>query len=555
MTTYRSPNRPQAPSSQTFVTTLVADTAQTVNVPSTARVAIFTKSTADPLSVSIGVAINTSPSATAGTQVATFDTITGATAIVLDAFAGGFQVVDVGSAITLASPTGVANTSKIRTASVNVDGADTAGFQVVDVGGAKSGGTATGLANDIDTAGIQVVDVGGAKAGGTATGLANDSTVYTATVDVNDAASPQAIAVTGSTAQTYTTLIAELDTDTTGASWSIVAGNLVATSDATGASSAIDIVDTDLFSTLTDFVAVVSPVDGIDETVYTATVDVDDAASPQAISIVGNAAQTYTELLSELNDDTTGATWAIVSGNLRCTSALLGLGSAIDIVNTDLFDTLTDFVAVNAPVDAADDFTISVRGKAMQTYADLISEINNDIGGATASLVGGDLRITSDDTTVSSAIDIEDVDLFADLADFVAVDAAVASVEIDYEMTVAIDGNPPSAISLNSSDFNDFDALVADIEAVVAGDGAEATVAGSTILITSDTTGAGSSIVIVDDNLYSSIAEFLQLEAFVLGNMPQANFTLNPDTLNIEGASTIDIESSGTPVISIAFYG
>lgn len=123
------------------------------------------------------------------------------------------------------------------------------GSQIVNVGG-EGGGVSTGLA--ADTAGFQAVDMGAAVAGGTPTGLANDATVYTATVNP-DAGGAQPIAVTGSAAQIYSTLITELDTDTTGASWSIVGGDLVCTSDTTGASSTIALVDTDLFLTLTGF--------------------------------------------------------------------------------------------------------------------------------------------------------------------------------------------------------------------------------------------------------------------------------------------------------------
>ena len=90
----------------------------------------------------------------------------------------------------------------------------------------------------------------------------NDATVYTASVVV-DGCGSQPIAVTGSAAQTYTTLLSELNTDTTGGTWSITGGNLLLTSDTTGLSSAIAITDTDLFSTLTDFVAVNAAVDGV----------------------------------------------------------------------------------------------------------------------------------------------------------------------------------------------------------------------------------------------------------------------------------------------------
>jgi hypothetical protein len=116
---------------------------------------------------------------------------------------------------------------------------------------------------DVDgVEGYQGVDVGGGKAGGTATGLANDATVYTASVVV-DGGAPQAISVVGSAAQTYTTLLAELNADTTGADWAINGGNLRLTSTSTGTGSTIAITDTDLFATLTGFVAVTAAVPGV----------------------------------------------------------------------------------------------------------------------------------------------------------------------------------------------------------------------------------------------------------------------------------------------------
>jgi hypothetical protein len=111
--------------------------------------------------------------------------------------------------------------------------------------------------------GYQVVNVGGAKVGGSATGLANTAQVYTASVVVDGGAS-QPIAVTGSTAQTYTTLLAELNTNTTGATWALVGGNLRCTSDSVGANSSVAITNVDLFSTLTNFVAILAAVAGTD---------------------------------------------------------------------------------------------------------------------------------------------------------------------------------------------------------------------------------------------------------------------------------------------------
>jgi hypothetical protein len=108
-------------------------------------------------------------------------------------------------------------------------------------------------------AGSQIVDVGGAKTGATATGLANDATSYTYQISV-DGGGTQTINVTGSTAQTYTNLITQINADITGATVSLVGGNLKFISGTTGASSSIALTagggGTNLFSTLTSFVAV-----------------------------------------------------------------------------------------------------------------------------------------------------------------------------------------------------------------------------------------------------------------------------------------------------------
>lgn len=111
-------------------------------------------------------------------------------------------------------------------------------------------------------ASAQTANFGGTVVGGGATGLANDATVYTATITVDGVA--QAIDVTGSTAQTFTNLLTQIDADLTGATSSIVGGNIVVTSASTGATSAISIADTDLFSNLTGFVDFNGPVVGLD---------------------------------------------------------------------------------------------------------------------------------------------------------------------------------------------------------------------------------------------------------------------------------------------------
>jgi len=108
-------------------------------------------------------------------------------------------------------------------------------------------------------AGSQVVDVGGAKTGASSTGLTNDATQYTYQIAV-DGGGAQTINVTGSAAQTYTDLLTEINADITGATVSLVGGNLKFVSSTTGSGSSIALTSggggTNLFTTLTGFVAV-----------------------------------------------------------------------------------------------------------------------------------------------------------------------------------------------------------------------------------------------------------------------------------------------------------
>jgi hypothetical protein len=115
-------------------------------------------------------------------------------------------------------------------------------------------------------AGYQIVNVGGAKIGASATGLANDSTNYTATVVIDGVT--KNVAVTGSTAQTYTTLLSQINTDLGSAgTTTLFEGNLKITSATTGASSTVAITDgvtNLLFGTLTNYHSILSAVAGSD---------------------------------------------------------------------------------------------------------------------------------------------------------------------------------------------------------------------------------------------------------------------------------------------------
>ncbi|MCK9369700.1 hypothetical protein M0R04_07310 [Candidatus Dojkabacteria bacterium] len=242
--------------------------------------------------------------------------------------------------------------------------------------------TFTTLVNEINTdlsytAGFQGVNVGGAKVVGSPTGLANDATVYTASVAIEGVPTP--ISIVGGAAQTYTTLLSELNTDLSGnATATIVNGNLRITATRLGVLSTVAITDVDLFSTLTNYVAITAPVIGtnianatiipsapgfqnvlfstpklvgdatglVSATTYTATITVDGSA--KAISILGSAAQTFTTLINEINTDLAASAVASVNtlGNIQVLSATAGSTSTVAIVDSGtnhLFAALTSY--------------------------------------------------------------------------------------------------------------------------------------------------------------------------------------------------------------------
>lgn len=110
-------------------------------------------------------------------------------------------------------------------------------------------------------AGRQFVDVGGAKTVDSMTGLANSSETYGFSVSVNGGAAQQ-VNVTGSSAQTYSNLIAAINADLTGASCALSGGNLHIASASNGVGSTIAITNAAgtasnvLLTTLSNYVAV-----------------------------------------------------------------------------------------------------------------------------------------------------------------------------------------------------------------------------------------------------------------------------------------------------------
>lgn len=255
----------------------------------------------------------------------------------------GFAVVYVEEAVGPEDPVRVRHTP----------GA-TSGYQAWGFSSGKAGTDSTGLAADTSaTSGYQSVDLGTSKAGGDATGLANDSTTFGMIATVDGVA--KEIVVTGSAVQTYTLLLAAINTDLGGsATASLSSGDLRITSNSSGAASTVRITNANagasssLLAGLYASFAIATAVDGVaaGAVTYGAIVTVD--GTPQEVLVNGSAAQTFADLIEELNDDLTGATAAIVSGKIRITSDSTGAASTIKITDgndsaaNDLCAELTD---------------------------------------------------------------------------------------------------------------------------------------------------------------------------------------------------------------------
>lgn len=340
----------------------------------------------------------------------------------------------------------------------------TAGFQIVDFDGAiNQGQQFLDFLGSINAA-SQVIDVGGAVVGGDATGLANDGTVYDFRVFVEGTLNT--IEVTGSAAQTYTNLVAEINADLSGATAELFQGNIRIISDDTTAASSISITNgvgaDPMFNTLTDFVEILTATKGTsnptglldDSTNYTVNVSVDGAAA-QALTVQGQNAQTFGELIVQLNNLLSGAVVELFEdGNIRVVSDTVDASSSsILVTDVSLLGTLTGFNGLIAatnntanptglPNDATNftasvtvdgiPYAVQVTGSAAQTFGTLVAELNTDLSGIATAAIGdgttatngyvipnGQLGIVSDTTGLASEVVISDVNLFSSLRGYI----------------------------------------------------------------------------------------------------------------------------------------
>ena len=186
-------------------------------------------------------------------------------------------------------------------------------------------------------------------AGQIQTAVDGTSVSYQTTIAVNGGGE-QTLIITGDEAQTITQLINVVNVNISGATISLLSGDLQITSNSTGSNSTIDLLEVGsppgLFFNLTDVIfpegaITPAPVDGVDATTYTTEIDLENG--PRLITVIGNEAQNWTNLLSEVNAQLPTGSLSVITrtGSPLPTDLLLSAGnSTVTITNDNLFTRL-----------------------------------------------------------------------------------------------------------------------------------------------------------------------------------------------------------------------
>ena len=278
--------------------------------------------------------------------------------------------------------------------------------------------------------------------GSNPTTVPNVNDVFNVTVTL-DGGSAQLLSVQGKDVQNFDQLITALNTQLVGGVVELdVDGNILFSSAGSGSplTSAIAVVDgsfpVDLIGRLyagasgSGSPTVVDPLSptidsatvgetnptGLadDSTLYTASVTVDGV--PKVVDIVGSAAQTFADLLTEINADLAPLVDAAETkidddGNIVVTSVTTGASSTVVITDVDLFSSLPWFVSLDVPVagldgdTALDVFANGYDVAATGTYDGLEGIASAWVTNSLGSLVPGEWTAAEASGTLLAAAD------------------------------------------------------------------------------------------------------------------------------------------------------
>ena len=122
-----------------------------------------------------------------------------------------------------------------------------------------------------------------------------------------------------------------------------------------------------------------------DATVFTATINVD--GSNNSISVVGSAAQTYTDLVNEINADLGASATATINGTqIDIVSATTGDTSDVTIVDNNLLSNTNNYNSLSKPLagvnDTTDVFKRNLHGNGNDYFRHLYNLIKFEVGTA-----------------------------------------------------------------------------------------------------------------------------------------------------------------------------
>jgi len=326
-------------------------------------------------------------------------------------------------------------------------GPDTAGYQEINYNSTIVGTNIIG--NGPSTAGYQEIDYGATLIGTNLAGVPAGNFDFSINID---ASGPVSALVTIVGTETIDQLIILINRAITGATASIVGGQLRFTSNSTGLASTIFITNgtIDLFSAITGYLSINNGIQGtnppgLEAATYDFTIDIDSlGAVPINITVTG--AETFNQLIILINGAITGATASIVAGQLRFTSNSTGLASTILLGNgttLDLFSEIENYFGILSAIigteppgltNAIYDFTINIDNAGIipinvtvlgtETFDDLLILINAQLVGARVILDTGQLRFISNLQGSSSSIILGNgttLDLFAEIENYVGI--------------------------------------------------------------------------------------------------------------------------------------
>jgi len=369
-------------------------------------------------------------------------------------------------------------------------------------------------AGDLDTTAVANIDLPSAVVGGDATGLVTDTNAV-ALIDLPSA-------VVGGDSTGFVTDVAAVGV--------IELGSAVAGGDATGLAN--------------------------DGTEY--KMDVDFSAVVNNVNVTGSSAQTYTDLLTEINADLTDmtATLSVDGTQILITADATGVNTIAitDGTGEALVSTLGATIGTSTVGTASLDYkmtvvmgattdSVSVAGSSAQTYTTLLAEINTDLTDITATLSGDGTQIvlTADATGVNTiAITDGTSEGMIDTLGATIGTSTSGTASLDYKMNVNLSG-VDNAVEVAGSSAQTYTNLLTQINADLTDVTATLSVDGTKIVLTADNEGANT--ITITDGTSEAMIDSL-------------GATIGTSTAGTEGTVLIPIDNDPTNSrYTKSFYG